>query len=347
MTRLALIGFGAVHQRFCQILLDKAEHLAGAYDFVPQMVAVADSGGAIYRPEGLSLAGLLAHKQAGNSVVTFPGGQLLSADASLEALRPLAYDLLLDASPANLTDGEPGLSWVRAALEQGRSVVLANKAPLALDYAGLHALARQNGARLAFSATVCGGLPVINVGQRDLVGAAIHMIEGVFNSTTNYILTQVRLGKSYHKALAEAQRRGIAEADPRLDLEGWDTANKLVIIANAILGYPARLSDVEVHGITDLAGKERLLDPRWDYVYKLVARAERRTDGSYKLTVGPEPLDEDHFLAGVDEWQMGVIFYTDLYEEIYLKIDEKGPGATAAAMLRDCVNLAGTLRSQG
>ncbi len=334
MTRLVLNGFGAVHRSFCQILLDKADHLARTYGFTPRVVGVTDSGGAIYQPDGLDLAALLAHKRAGHSVITFSGGRA-------GALQSLDYDFLLEATPVNLTDGEPALSGVRAALSQGKAVVLANKAPLALDYAGLHELARQNGVGLAFSATVCGGLPVINVGQRDLVGATIHKIEGILNSTTNYILTQVRAGKSYDKALVEAQRRGIAETDPRLDLEGWDTANKLVIIANAVLGYPARLSDVEVVGITELRGKEHLLDPRWDYVYKLVARAERRADGGYALTVGPEPLDEDHFLAGVSEWQMGITFYTDLYEEIYLKIDEKGPGATAAAMLRDVLDLAG------
>ncbi len=337
-TSLCLAGFGSVHQHFVRILLDKADQLARAYGFSPRVVAVADSSGAVWHPDGLDLGALLAHKQGGNSVVTFPGGQEMRS----EALPSLAYDILLEATPANLSDGEPGLSYVRRALAQGRPVVLANKAPLALDYAGLHDLAQRNGVRLAFSATVCGGLPVINVGRRDLVGATIHTIEGVFNSTTNYILSQVRAGRSYNEALAEAQRRGIAETDPSLDLQGWDTANKLVILANAVLGCPARLADVKVTGIDGLAGKEHLLDPRWEEVYKLVARAERRPDGSYKLTVGPEPLPDDHFLAGVSEWQMGIVFYTDIYEEIYLKIDEKGPTATAAAMLRDVLDVLGS-----
>lgn len=337
-TSLCLAGFGSVHQHFVRILLDKADHLARAYGFSPGVVAVADSNGIIYHPDGLDLGALLVHKGAGNSVATFPGGQ----EVGSEAFPALAYDILLEATPVNLRDGEPGMSYVRRALEQGRAVVLANKAPLVLDYAGLHDLARRNRARLAFSATVCGGLPVLNVGRRDLVGATIHKIEGIFNSTTNFILSQVRAGRRYADALAEAQRRGIAETDPSLDLQGWDTANKLVIIANAVLGYPARLADVRVTGIDGLAGKEHLLDPRWEEVYKLVARAERRPDGSYKLTVGPEPLDGDHFLAGVSEWQMGIVFYTDIYEEIYLKIDEKGPTATAAAMLRDVLDLLGS-----
>lgn len=336
MTRLVLIGFGAVHRHCCQILLEKAGELHDRYGFAPVVVGVADSGGAVHRPEGLDLQALLAHKQSGHSVSTFSGGRPL-ADAQTLA-RSAGYDLLLEASPVKLSDGEPALTCVRAALTQGRSVVLANKAPLVLDYAGLHGLARRHGARLAFSATVCGGLPVINVGQRDLVGATIIRVEGIFNSTTNYILCQMAAGKSYASALAEAQRRGIAEADPALDVGGWDTANKLVIIANAILGVATTLSDVKVAGIDGLQGKTNLLDPRWDDTIKLVARAERQANDSYALSVRPEALSNDHFLACVSDWQMGIGFYTDIYEEIYLKIDEKGPLATAAAMLRDVLN---------
>lgn len=337
---LCLTGFGAVHQQFARILLDKADHLARAFGLLPRVVAVADRGGMIYRADGLDLAALLAHKAAGNSVVTISavGAQ---AVGSLAAIRPLPlFDILLEATPVNLTDGEPGLSYVRWALAQGRPVVLANKSPLVLDYAGLHALARDHGARLAFSATVCGGLPVLNVGRRDLVGATIHRVEGIFNSTTNYILSQVQAGRSFDEALAEAQRRGIAEADPSLDLGGWDAANKLVIIANAVLGYPARLEDVKVTGIEGWRGLEPQSGAARAGVYKLVARAERRPGGAYRLAVGPEPLPADHFLAGVSEWQMGIVFYTDIYEEVYLKIDERGPMATAAAMLRDVLDLA-------
>lgn len=341
MTRLVLIGFGAVHRHFCQILLEKAGHLDARYGFVPVVVGVADSGGAVHHPKGLDLQALLAHKQNGHSVVSFSGGRPLADGPTLA--RTSGYDVLLEASPVNLTYGEPALTCIRAALVEGKAVVLANKAPLVLDYAGLHELARRHGARLAFSATVCGGLPVINVGQRDLVGATIMRVEGIFNSTTNYMLCQMTAGESYAGALAEAQRRGIAETDPSLDVGGWDTANKLVIVANAILGMAATLADVKVQGIDGLQGKPTLLDPGREDTIKLVARAVRQADGSYALSVGPEALAKHHFLAGVSDWQMGIVFCTDIYEEIYLKIDEKGPLATAAAMLRDVLDLSSYL----
>jgi len=334
--RLILIGFGSVHRAFARLLLDKQDVLARRYGLRFVVVGVADSRGAVVQPKGLDLEALLAHKAAGESVTTFPGGEALP-DA-LTLARTADYDLLLEASPVNLSDGEPALGCVRAALSRGKAAVLANKAPLVLDFAGLHALARAHGGGLAFSATVCGGLPVINVGQRDLVAADIHKVEGIFNSTSNYILTRMAAGERYEDALAEAQRRGLAETDPSLDVDGWDTANKLVIIANAVLDLPARLEDVEVTGIRELTRKQIIRAREEGQMVRLIATAER-SEAGWRLEVRPRMVPMRSFLGGVDLWEMGIVFHTDIFEDVYLKIDERGPRGTAAAMLRDAVHL--------
>ncbi|NOX63514.1 MAG: homoserine dehydrogenase, partial [Chloroflexi bacterium] len=286
---------------------------------------------------GLEPATLLAYKAAGESVTTLPDGEPLSDAMALA--RVSDYDLLLEASPVNLSDGEPALSCVRAALTRGKGVVLANKAPLVLDFAGLSELAREQNAKLAFSATVCGGLPVINVGQRDLVAADIRRIEGIFNSTSNYILTRMAAGESYEEALAEAQRRGLAEADPSLDVDGWDAANKLVIIANAVLGLRVGLDDVSVTGIRDLSAKQIAQARAAGRMFRLIARTER-TQAGWQLDVRPRLIPLNSFLGGVDLWEMGIVFYTDIFEDVYLKIDERGRGGLAPAMLRDAAHLA-------
>lgn len=337
VVRLILIGFGSVHQHFARILLDKAPLLRRRYARDLLVVGVGDSGGAVYQTEGLDLATLLAHKQAGNSVCTLPHGVAM-ADA-LSLARSGDYDLLLEASPVNLNDGEPALGCVRSALARGRSAVLANKAPLVLDYEALHDLAQRNQAKLAFSATVCGGLPVVNVGERDLVGATIHKIEGIFNSTTNYILSRMATGEDYESALAEAQRRGLAETDPSLDVDGWDTANKLVIIANAVLGASTTLADVTVEGISGVGSKQLAGAKANGRRIKLVATAEQQGE-RYRFAVRPRQVPADSFLGGVVDWQMGIVFHTDIYEEISMKVDERDPTATAAAMLRDVITLA-------
>jgi homoserine dehydrogenase len=337
-VRLVLIGFGSVHQALARLLQDKRDVLARKYGVPFEIVGVADSRGAIMHADGLNMADLLKHKAAGKSVVAFPYGEPL-AD-SLPLARTADYDMLLEASPVNLIDGEPAMSCVQAALARGKAAVLANKAPLVLDFPGLHALARQHGAGLAFSATVCGGLPVINVGQRDLIAADFHAVEGIFNSTSNYILTRMAAGESYGDALAEAQRRGLAETDPSLDVDGWDTANKLVIIANAVLGVPARLEDVKVTGMRRLSGEQIRAARASGQMYRLIASA-RRSETGWRLQVEPQIVPQSSFLGGIDGWEMGVVFHTDIFEDVYMKIDERGPTGTAAAMLRDAVNLTG------
>ncbi len=253
----------------------------------------------------------------------------------------LTCDLVLEASPVNLQTGEPGLSVVRAALGRGLSVVLANKGPLVLAFAELQRLARENGAGLAYSATVCGALPVVNVGRRDLIAADITSLRGIFNSTSNFILAEMAAGRSYDAALAEAQARGLAETDPSLDVEGWDTANKLVIIANSFLGMPTTLADVTVQGITGLAAADLQAAQANGRTVKLLASATRQEDtaGVYTLSVAPTELDGDEFLARCRGWEMGIELHSDLYGSMYFKDLEGDPLPTAAAMLRDAVNL--------
>jgi homoserine dehydrogenase len=330
---LILVGLGNVHRQFLHLLATRGPILDRRYGLHLRVVGVSDSQGALAAADGLDPAALLAHKRSGAPVHTFPGG--IAGATALDLLADTPARTLLEASPVNLADAQPSLGYVLAALERGMDVVLANKGPLALHYQSLRAAADAHGARLAFSATVCGGLPVVNVGVRDLVAAQVQRVEGIFNSTSNYILSQMAAGDSYAAALAEAQRRGIAETNPTLDVDGWDTANKLTIVANAVLGCPATVRDVRpVVGIRGLAPA-----PEAGAVWKLLGVAERRSDGGYDLSVQPVALSLTHKLAQVAGWEMGVVFESDLFESIFISIDERGPTGTAAAMLRDVVNL--------
>jgi len=333
VVSIILVGLGNVHRQFLHLLATRDTLLAERYGLRLRVVAAADSQGAVADAAGLDPAALLAHKQAGASVASFPGGA--AGATALDLLAQAEAQVLLEASPVNLVDAQPSLGYILAALERGMDVVLANKGPLALHYQLLRVAATAHGARLAFSATVCGGLPVVNVGVRDLVAAQVQRIEGVFNSTSNYILSQMAGGADYAAALAEAQRRGIAETDPTLDVDGWDTANKLAIMANAVLGFPATVRDVQP--VVGIRGSE--VTASEDQRVRLLGVAERRADGGYDLSVQPAALPMAHPLARVDGWQMGVVFESDLFESVFISIDERGPTGTAAAMLRDVVNL--------
>ncbi|HXF61556.1 MAG TPA: homoserine dehydrogenase [Caldilineaceae bacterium] len=332
-----LIGLGNVNRSFLRILEMKRERLASQYGLAFRVTAVADSSGVAVNPDGFDPAAIRQAKEAGRPARALAGH--LSGVSPATLLETLACDLVLEGSPVNLVNGEPGLGVTRAALRRGMAVVLANKGPLALAFGELHRLAAAHGAKLAYSATVCGALPVINLGRRDLIAADILHLRGIFNSTSNFILSEMAAGRAYADALAEAQHRGIAEADPTLDVEGWDTANKLVIIANSFLGVEITLADVQVEGITGITPAQLQEAAAQGQVIRLVASATPQAEGGYRFRVAPAALPGDDFLARCQGWEMGIEIHSDLYGRMFHKIRERDPLPTAAAMLRDAVNL--------
>jgi homoserine dehydrogenase len=344
-VRLALVGLGNVGQAFLDLMVAKADLLADRYDLALVLTGVADSSAAALNAEGLSPTALRAHKGAGKPLHSFPGST--PGMSAPEMLADAEADVLLEASTVNLKTGQPGLDCVRIAIRRGMDVVLANKGPLVHAFGELEAAAVAAGVGLAYSATVCGALPVVNIGRRDLTACDIRAVAGVFNATSNSILAAMARGGSYADALRQAQIDGIAEADPSLDVEGWDTANKLVIIANSILRQPCSLADVQpVIGITDITPAQIQAHAARGEVVKLVARAEPDLAGlrnvaglQYRLSVQPEWLPADAFLASISGWEMGIVFDTDIMGLQQLKVDERGPIPTAAAMLRDVINL--------
>jgi len=337
-VKLVLIGVGNIGRRFLEILACKRDALRARYGLELVLVGVADTSGAALAAEGLDPLQVIQLKQEGQGVAAYP---LLGRPGvgALELIQQAQADVLLEASPTNLRDGQPGLGCMEEALRRGMHVVTSNKGPLVLAYSRLTKLAMEKGVRLAFSAAVAGGLPTVNIGRRDLAGSDILRLEGILNLTTNYILTQMaEKGKSYAEALAEAHAAGHAEADPSLDVEGWDAANKLVILAQSVLGQATSLEDVEVEGITRIGSEELKQAAASGKVIKLIARAERK-DGGYDLSVRPTWLELSHPLARLTAHQMGIVYHTDINGAITAIIDEEDPRPTAAAMLRDLINI--------
>jgi len=329
---------GNVGRRFLELLTDRHETLRNRLGLELTLIGAADTSGVAICPTGLDPEPVVRLKVRGQGVADYPHWGKPRVPA-LEMVQTTEADLLLEASPANLQDGQPGLSCVEAALSRGMHVVTANKAPLVLAYSRLLASAEAHRVQLRFDATVTGGLPAINLGQRDLAAAEIHRLESVPNLTTNYILTRMAQdGLSYDEALAHAQAAGHAETDPSLDVEGWDAANKLVILAHSVLDYPATLADVTVEGITDITiGTLQQAIAEGKRV-KLVAAAERDGDG-YRLSVRPTWLDADHPLAQLGCKQMGIVYHTDIMGVISAAIVEETPLPTASAMLRDVISI--------
>ncbi|WP_085909032.1 homoserine dehydrogenase [Kiloniella majae] len=332
IIKAAVVGLGSVNKNLLKILINKKEQLQNNHGISFQIVCVSDSSGVAVNPDGFDPQDMISRKEAGERASSFQG---FRKDVSIQdILEDTKIDLVFEASPVDLKTGEPGLGITRTALSKGISVVLANKGPVALAYEELQKIATKTGASLEMSATVCGGLPILNIGRRDLIVADITKLQGIFNSTSNFILDEMATGRSYDDALAEAQERGIAEADPSLDVGGWDTANKLVIIANAILEQTVTLKDVDVTGIENITEADLKSAHANNKQIKLVAKYENN-----QLSVSPLALPQDSFLAHCTGWEMAVELHTDIYGIMYHKLWEREPVPTAASMLRDAVNI--------
>jgi homoserine dehydrogenase len=338
VVRYTLVGLGNIGRNLLDILAHRRASVLRDYGLDLVLVGAVDSRGAAVDSDGLDPAQVRDLKLAHQSVCNYPlvGRPKMTA---LEMLHAVRADMLVEVSPTNLQDGHPGLACISYALGSGQHVVTANKGPLVLAFDELMRESRRVGRKLLYSGTVAGGLPTVNLGVRDLAGSDVLKVEGIFNGTTNYILTRMEQEQiPYEQALRGAQEAGIAEADPTLDVDGWDAANKLVIIANAVLRRPTRLADLSVKGIRQVTLENLSRARTQGQALKLLAIADRQGD-DYVLSVGPTLLPQEHVLARTGMWDMGVVYTTDYMGVISAVIEEKGPVPTSAAVLRDMINV--------
>jgi homoserine dehydrogenase len=319
--RLALIGFGNVGQGLVQILYDKNNTYAENFGFRFIIVAITDLiYGSAYDPEGLDLSTLLQIASEHGNLSLLP-----SQGNHWDALTTISQsnaDVIVEISYTNFETGEPALGHIQAAFNNQKHVITTNKGPIALKYQELTDLARDKKVKLGVEGTVMSGTPVLNLGTKLLAGIEIRQIEGILNGTTNFILTKMGNGVSYAAALAEAQERGYAEADPTGDVEGFDTAGKLVILSSTIMSTPLDIKQIDRVGITNITENEIEQAKQNGSKWKLIGKLEKLEHG-VRASVKPVCLPPSHPLANVDDVTNAITFNTDLLGDVTLI----GPGA--------------------
>lgn len=335
--RLALIGFGNVGQGLATILRDQGKMIADRNGAEYRIVAVnTGQHGSIYNPEGFDPGVLLATYEQTNRIDTVPAPHY-GWDVPRVIYESNA-DVIIELTSSDLLSGEPAAGHIRAALRQDRHVVTTNKGPIALFYPELSAAAAERGVMLGVEGTVMGGTPLLRIGRDLLATAGISRIQGILNGTTNYILTRMADGESYKSALEEAQLKGYAEANPIADVDGYDAAVKLAILANLLLGVPLQMSNVEREGIRELSTKDIVRAQKVGEVWKMVGWVERSPD-MVKASVKPIRLPQSHPLASVSGATNAVTFVTKLLGDVTIV----GPGAgrveTGYAVLSDLLEI--------
>jgi homoserine dehydrogenase len=331
--RTVMIGFGSVGRTFFEIVNNRSNLLRKNYGITPKIITIVDRGGAIINQQGIDMqealsARLSSGSVAGHKTLGHKGMNALTVIESVEA------DLLLELTPTSLPEGEPGLTHIESAIKKGLNVITTNKGPIAAAMPSLLELARYQGVHLRFSGTVGGGTPILSFAKKCLAGCKIESIEGILNGTTNHILTRMLDdGMTLKEALKEAQDAGYAEADPSNDINGLDTAAKLVIMANWIMGRRLSMRDVDIEGISNVSVKDVENSKRSKEAIKLVGLIN-----DSEISVHPRLVSFDNPLC-VKGTLNAVVFKTDLAGTITVTGRGAGGTETASAVLRDMIDI--------
>lgn len=335
--RLILLGFGVVGQSFVKLLLSHSTDLYNEYGIKPKVVACADNGGIVTCDQGLDLDRLLNVKKKKKSIIHY--GAKGNRSEILDVIENIDAEVVIELTPTNIVDGEPGKNHIISAMKSGKNVITVNKGPLALEFPSLMELAEYNRIAFKFSGTVGGGTPILEFAKRCLKGDRIISFEGILNGTTNYILSKMYEGLNFSEALLDASEKGYAEKDPTLDVDGFDAVAKLVIASNFVMNMKSTMKDVSREGIRDVKPSQVLTERKNGNAIKLIASCDGKN-----LVVKPKPVSmkDPICVDGI----LNAITFTCQHSGQQTIIG-KGAGGmeTASAILRDLIDIRSTIRT--
>ncbi len=321
VVKVGLLGFGTVGAGVVRAFQNNGELIARRLGSSVELVRIADLDIDTPRPVQV-------------------GSELLTTNASMVLDDP-EISIVIE-----LIGGyEPARSFVLRAIANGKHVVTANKALLALHGEELYRAAEQAGVDVMFEAAVGGGIPIISAVKENLGGNRFQSVFGILNGTCNYILTRMTdEGADFAAVLADAQAKGYAEADPTFDVEGIDTAHKLALLSSLCFGTRVDFKDIYTEGITRITALDIEFAREFGYKFKLLAIG-KRTNGQIEARVHPTMLPLDHPLANVDGVFNGVRLVGDLVGPVMLQGYGAGMDATASAVMGDVMAIVRNLRA--
>jgi homoserine dehydrogenase len=329
---LVLIGFGHVGRRFVQLLAERERVLAEEHGTACRVAGIATlrHGTALF-PEGLNAAraaSLVDIAAAGVPLLALRDAPALIETAADRGATDDAALVVVETTTLDIRRGQPAIDHVRTSLERGAHVITANKGPAAFAFRELRDLAERKGLEFRFESAVMDGVPVFNLVNDTLPGVQVDGFRGVINSTTNYMLCEMEKGREWSDTLSDMQSQGIAEADPSLDVEGWDAATKTAALANVLFDAKITPHEVRRRGITGIGPGELAHARRQGRRLRLVARATR-SEGRSDCVVAPVELPEDDPLALLPGMANALILETELLGPV--AITELGGGLTPTA----------------
>lgn len=321
-VNIGLLGLGTVGGGTLNVLVRNADEISRRTGMDIRVHCAAAKS---YDPSGLDgLESVTLHDDAGK-VLTDPDVDIV-------------VELIGGYSPAR--------EFVLEAIANGKHVVTANKALIAMHGEEIFTAARDKGVTVAFEAAVAGGIPIIKSLREGLAGNRIEWLAGIINGTGNFILTEMRdKGREFADVLGEAQALGYAEADPTFDVEGIDAAHKLAILGSLAFGMPLKFDETYTEGITKIEPRDVAYAGELGYRIKHLGIA-RRTEKGVELRVHPTLIPRKRLLANVDGVMNAVLVKGDMVGPTLYYGAGAGSLPTASAVVADIIDLARSLDCQ-
>lgn len=331
--KLAIIGYGNAAKAFSKLLIQKETEIQSRGFDIRISLATTHSRGSVYQAEGFTPEELLMHMENQGNFHNHPQ---YTPNTSLELIETTNFDILVELSTLNIHTGEPAISHIRKALHRGAHVITANKGPIAWAHKELQTLASENALQFLYETTVMDGTPIFNLVKDTLPLCTVTEVRGILNTTTNFILGHLAQGEDLEDIMDEGRRRGFVEADPSLDVDGWDAAAKLTALMNVLMQADIKPTDVNREGISKITSEDLAKAKANGKTIKLICRGTIE-NGKPVAEVSPQFVDQGALYAGIDETSSVVTIVTDLMGAISVvehnpEIEQTGFGVLSDLM---------------
>ncbi len=337
--KLALMGFGNAGQAFARLLLEKAEAIKEKFGYEVVVIAIATrTKGNLLDADGIDLETALGDiERCGKFCSEAQHTQM----TTLEIAEKAEYDVLIEMTPLNIFTGQPAIQHIETAFRRGKDVITANKGPIAWKFAELREMAKTHHAKFFYETTVMDGTPVFNLVDKTLQLAQVTEVTGILNSTTNFILEELAAGAEYEDIMERGRQMGFVEADPSMDIEGYDAAAKVTALLNVLMDAHMTPDMVDRTGIEDITVEDIKEAETRGNVIKLLCKGTKTPEGKVIATVKPEEVPKSDMLASINSTTSIVSITTDLMKTVSIVEHQPEIQQTAYGIFGDLLRVFG------
>lgn len=335
--KLALLGFGNVGQAFAKLMMSKIEKIQDKYSCTPIVTAIAtNTKGNLVNPQGINLQKALEDIA---DTGKFQNSGEITDLTTMDIVKKADYDVLIEMTPLNIRTGQPAISHIEEAIARGKHIVTANKGPIAWAFKRLRKMADEAQVGFFYETTVMDGTPVFNLVEQTLMMAEVTEVSGILNTTTNFILEEMAKGTPHDDIMAYGREKGFIEADPDMDIKGYDAAAKITALLNVLMDADITPDKVNRKGIEDITEQEIKSAAACGKVIKLLCIGKRNEDGSIYASVQPTEVANTDMLASVNSTTSVVSITTDLMKKITITEHEPEIEQTAYGVFGDMLRV--------